>query len=93
MTTINIRFTGVTERIISELISRGYAKTKAEALRFAIISTGRQLQIQETPAEEPPLSNAELLYIHDSIEDFNTGRHVLIPAKRGSKELIKSLNE
>ena len=47
MTTLTIEFRGVTEDIINKLIERGYAKTKTEAVRYAILRVGEKMQLTE----------------------------------------------
>ncbi len=43
MAVLTVEFTGVLESILSKLVEKGYAKTKAEALRFALLHLGEEL--------------------------------------------------
>lgn len=89
MTTLTIKFSGITERIIGELIRRGYAKTKTEALRYALLRTGQELTIQEQPEPEDsgaPLSKDEILYLRDSFDDLKNGRYTVFPADTSKEE-------
>ena len=45
MTTLTIEFKGVTEEILNMLIKEGYAKTKTEAIRYALLHVGRDLDL------------------------------------------------
>ena len=45
MSSLTIEFKGATEEVLEQLIKKGYAKTKSEALRFALIKTGNDLKI------------------------------------------------
>ena len=47
MTTLTIEFKGVTERILSKLIEHGYAKTKAEAVRYALLHVGQEMKLTD----------------------------------------------
>lgn len=43
MSTLTVEFKGVTEQVLNSLVKEGYAKTKAEALRYALIHLGEEL--------------------------------------------------
>ena len=45
MTTLTIEFRGITEVVLNELIERGYAKTKSEAIRYALLHVGEEMQL------------------------------------------------
>ena len=47
MTTLTIEFRGVTENILNALIERGYAKTKSEAIRYALLHVGQEMKLTE----------------------------------------------
>lgn len=47
MTTLTIEFRGVTENILNALIEKGYAKTKSEAIRFALLHLGQEMKLTE----------------------------------------------
>ena len=44
-TTLTLQFQGVTEDIINTLVKKGYSKTKAEAVRYALLHLGEELSI------------------------------------------------
>ncbi len=52
MTTLTIEFKGVTEEVIDMLVKEGYAKTKAEALRYALLHVGRDLNLIKSRLHE-----------------------------------------
>jgi hydrogenase maturation factor len=45
MTTLTVEFTGIPEEVLETLVKEGYAKTKAEALRYSLIHIGEELDI------------------------------------------------
>ncbi len=45
MTTLTVEFKGVTEEVLNMLVKEGYAKTKAEALRYSLLHVGRDLDL------------------------------------------------
>ncbi len=47
MSTLTVEFKGVTDTVLNALIEKGYAKTKAEALRYALIHLGEELGLVE----------------------------------------------
>ena len=42
MATLTVEFSGILDEILSTLIKKGYAKTKAEALRMALLHYGEE---------------------------------------------------
>ena len=52
MTTLTIEFRGVTEDVLNALISKGYAKTKAEAIRYALLHVGEEMKLTEKKLHE-----------------------------------------
>lgn len=44
-TTLTIEFNGITEEIIDNLVKKGYSKTKAEAIRYALLHLGEELDL------------------------------------------------
>lgn len=52
MTTLTIEFKGITETILDSLIARGYAKTKAEAVRYALLHVGQEMSLTHTKFHE-----------------------------------------
>ena len=45
MTTLTVEFRGVPEIVLEALVEHGYAKTKTEALRYALIHIGEELDL------------------------------------------------
>ncbi len=45
MSTLTIEFRGVTEEVLNALIERGYAKTKSEAVRYALLHVGQEMNL------------------------------------------------
>jgi hypothetical protein len=43
MSTLTVEFKGVPEAVLQALVRDGYAKTKAEALRYALLRTGETM--------------------------------------------------
>lgn len=52
MTTLTIEFRGVTEEVLKALIDRGYAKTKSEAVRYALLHVGEEMKLTEMKFHE-----------------------------------------
>ena len=48
MSTLTVEFKGVTEEVLEALVKEGYAKTKAEALRYALLHIGEELDLIKT---------------------------------------------
>lgn len=42
MTTLTVKFEGILEDVLDSLVKQGYAKTKAEALRSALLHLGEE---------------------------------------------------
>ena len=45
MTTLTVEFKGVTEEVLEALVREGFAKTKSEALRYALLHIGEELDL------------------------------------------------
>lgn len=45
MTTLTVEFKGVTEEVLEALVKEGFAKTKSEALRYALLHIGEELDL------------------------------------------------
>jgi hypothetical protein len=43
LSALTVEFKGVTEEVLRGLVREGYAKTKAEALRYALLQVGEEL--------------------------------------------------
>jgi len=43
MSTLTVEFRGVLEEVLNAIVKQGYAQTKAEALRFAVLHMGEEL--------------------------------------------------
>ena len=52
MTMMSVEVKGVTERILNALVEQGYAKTKAEALRYALLHVGQEMQLIKSPRQQ-----------------------------------------
>ncbi len=52
MSSLTVEFRGVTEQILEKLVEKGYAKTKTEALRFAVIHIGQEMKLISEPLAE-----------------------------------------
>jgi hypothetical protein len=48
MATLTVSFYGVLDRVLSSLVDQGYAKTKAEALRNALLHYGEEYGLVRT---------------------------------------------
>lgn len=48
MTTLTVEFKGVPEEVLEALVKEGYAKTKSEALRYALLHIGEELDLIKT---------------------------------------------
>ena len=45
MATLTVEFKGVPEEVLEALVREGFAKTKAEALRYALLHIGEELDL------------------------------------------------
>ena len=45
MTTLTVEFEGIPEEVLENAVKRGYAKTKSEALRAALIQYEKELDL------------------------------------------------
>ena len=45
MTTLTVEFKGITEEVLEALVREGFAKTKSEALRYALLHIGEELDL------------------------------------------------
>lgn len=45
MATLTVEFKGATEEVLDALVREGYAKTKSEALRYALLHLGEELDL------------------------------------------------
>lgn len=43
MSTLTVEFRGVSEEVLNNLVKEGYAKTKAEALRYSLLQVGSEM--------------------------------------------------
>lgn len=62
MSTLTVEFKGVTDQVLNALVREGYAKTKAEALRYALIHLGEELGLikQRVHAKAEEYAYAEI---------------------------------
>ena len=59
---MNVTITGITEKILNKMIAEGYASTKSEAIRLAIISFEKEKQYRENE-----IVNKKLDYIDKQV--------------------------
>lgn len=45
MTTLTVEFKGISEEVLEALVKKGFAKTKSEALRYALLQLGEELDL------------------------------------------------
>ena len=57
MTSLTVEFKGVLEDILESMIKQGYVKTKAEALRVALLHYGKEMGIVKKR-------------LHERVEDY-----------------------
>ena len=43
--TLTVHFTGIPDEVLHSLVKQGYAKTKADALRYALVHLGEELDL------------------------------------------------
>ena len=67
MVNVNIGLTGYAEQVVAEMINRGYAKTKTEALRLALFEFGQKHELVD---EEEALS----LMVGDILKKVDAGK-------------------
>ena len=67
---INLRVTGIVEQIIDEMITRGYAATKTEAIRIAVLDY-KHHHLKENEMSEEDIRDFEL-----AVRDYKTGKAV-----------------
>ncbi|MBI4043510.1 MAG: hypothetical protein HY393_01730 [Candidatus Diapherotrites archaeon] len=48
MATLTVEFKGIPGEVLEALVKEGYAKTKAEALRYALLHIGEELDLIKT---------------------------------------------
>ena len=48
MATLTVEFSGVLDEVLTSLVKQGFAKTKAEALRMALLHYGEELGLVKT---------------------------------------------
>ncbi|MFA5745913.1 MAG: hypothetical protein WCX82_01860 [archaeon] len=60
---MNVTITGITEKILNKMIEEGYASTKSEAIRLAIISFGKSKQDIEIE-----MVNRKIAYIEEQVK-------------------------
>ena len=60
---MNVTVKGVTEEILNKMIKDGYASTKSEAIRLAIISFGKDQKYLETE-----MVNRKIAYIDEQVK-------------------------
>jgi len=59
---VNVDFQGATEKILREAVRLGYAKTKAEALRLALITLNDRYCLLESAEDAEDAQDVERVY-------------------------------
>lgn len=55
-----MEFKGVQEEVIEKAIKKGYAKTKSEAVRMAVLDFGKNLGLIKTDIQDSQKNSAEM---------------------------------
>ncbi len=76
MTTLNVTFTDMSEKVLKGLIKRGYAKTKTEALRYALFRVGQETGIVEEVEHEDALDAKTLARIEKARKQVAAGQTI-----------------
>ena len=79
---INVSLDGYTEGIVKDALAKGIVKTKAEAIRFALLLFGREYKLENINIEEVKMVNKK---IEQEIKEVENGN-----VKLSSWEKVKS---
>jgi Arc/MetJ-type ribon-helix-helix transcriptional regulator len=69
---INLKLSGVAEKIIDEMIARGYAASKTEAIRIAILDY-KQHHMEKG---EDEMTKEDLKDLEKAIKEYSAGKTV-----------------
>ncbi|MFH1393909.1 MAG: hypothetical protein ABII71_03495 [Candidatus Micrarchaeota archaeon] len=69
---INLKLSGVAEGIVDEMIAKGYAANKTEAIRTAILD----YQHHHLEKEDNNMTKDDLKDLEDAIKEYKTGKTV-----------------
>ena len=81
---ISMRFEGYSEKIIAEALSKGIAKTKAEALRLGLLELNEKYALIPTGDEARELAE-DLAEIERIDKDIKSGKEKFYKAKSVSE--------
>lgn len=57
---VNVSLDGYTQEIVNNALTRGIVKTKAEAIRFALLLFGKEYKLEDVSLEEVILVNKKI---------------------------------
>jgi Arc/MetJ-type ribon-helix-helix transcriptional regulator len=73
---VNVSLDGYTQEIVNEAIKRGIVKTKAEAIRFALLLFGKEYRLEDVSLEEVLKVNKK---IKEEMKEIKEGKVKLVP--------------
>ncbi len=65
---INLKLSGVVEDVIDEMISKGYAKSKTEAIRLAV------LDYKHHHLKDREMSEEDLRDLNEAVKEYKAGK-------------------
>ena len=69
---INLRLSGIAERVVEEMIAKGYAATKTEAIRMAILD----YKHHHLGGESADMSKEDVADLHQAIKEYKSKKTV-----------------
>ena len=81
---VNIKFTGVVEKILDEAVRSGLTSTKTEALRLGVLELENKYKLLESIEDSRDIAKADLI-----MERVSKGKEKLY----SEKEILKTLNK
>ena len=72
---INLRLSGVTEQIIEDMIRKGYAATKTEAIRMAILDYSHH---HLAGKESNEMTNEDIADLDAAVKEYKTRKTVAL---------------
>ncbi len=73
---VNVSLDGYTQDIVNNAMNRGIVKTKAEAIRFALLLFGKEYKLEDVSLEEVILVNKK---IEQEVKEIKEKNIKLIP--------------